>query len=242
MDLLNRSELIHLHNIDLDAPGTPWSNCWRLLDREEKFRADRFRSLSLKRQWTTSRAGLRNILASYCGCSSSKIEFTTGEFGKPELSGEIKQTGIRFNISHSGHMAVVAVAHEIDIGIDIEYKKRIDDWSSVAERFFSPRENIQIRRLNQSRRIDAFYDCWTRKEALIKATGEGLSARLDEFEVSISSGLHIAVLADRSDEQKYIGWRLDNVNIGRDFAGAVATPVREASQILDHGIWRFSNA
>lgn len=242
MESLNRSRFVHLHIVDLDVPCISWGRCWNLLDAGEKSRADRFRSDALSRRWAIARAGLRSALASHCECSPSKIEFADGEFGKPELKGRIAQTGIKFNLSHSGNMAVVAVAHEIDIGIDIEHKKRINDWSSVAGRFFSPRENNQIRRLDQSRRLDAFYDCWTRKEALIKATGEGLSAQLDEFEVSISSGSRIAVLADHSDEQKYIGWRLDKVNIGTGFAGAVATPVRETSRILDHGIWRFSNA
>ena len=138
-------------------------------------------------------------------------------------------------------MAVVAVAPDFDVGIDIELRKPIRDWPGVAARFFAPKENAQLMTLEESQRIDAFFHCWTRKEALIKATGEGLSARLDEFEVSLSADTKQGVIADYSDEQKYVGWRLENIDIGPHFAGAIAIPAQVASQVLDHGAWQFAN-
>lgn len=241
MESSNHSQPIHLHNIDLDAPHSAWQDCCSLLDHLERSRAKRFRSHTMRRRWTVARAGLRGILASHCGCSTSNVEFATGEFGKPELSGAAAASGFRFNLSHSGNMAVVAVAPDFDVGIDIELKKPIRDWPGVAARFFAPKENVQLMALEEPRRIDAFFDCWTRKEALIKATGEGLSARLDEFEVSLSADANLGVVADHSDEQKYIGWRLENVNIGPHFAGAIAMPARVASRIIDHGGWQFAD-
>lgn len=238
----NRSEFIHLHRIDLDAPHIAWGDCWSLLDDAEKSRASQFRSNALKRRWTVARAGLRSILASHCCCSPDIIEFTSGVFGKPELAGAIANTGVTFNLSHSGNMAVVVVAREIDLGIDIEFKKPVSDWASVARRFFSANENARLMNLEQFSRLDAFFDCWTRKEAVIKATGEGMSARLDEFEVSLTPGVTTDVIADISDEQKYIGWRLANVDLGRMFAGAVAARAHANPEYRDHGAWRFTNA
>jgi 4'-phosphopantetheinyl transferase len=233
---------VYTHSIDLDVRCIAGDEYRGSLDDAERSRADRFRSHKLKRQWTVARAGLRNILAYYCGCSPIQIEFALGTFGKPELAGEIANTGVTFNLSHSGNMAVVAVGHNTDMGIDIEFKKFIRDWPGVARRFFSSNENAELMTLEESRRMDAFFDCWTRKEAIIKATGEGLHAQLDDFDVSLAPGGTTTVLADYSDEQKYIGWRLENIDLGEQFAGAVATPACHEYEHCHHGVWEFTYA
>ena len=241
MEAFSRSKLVHLHNIDLDAPGIEWSKCWNLLDVEEKTRASRLRSSCLQRRWVNARAGLRSILASHCECPPSSIEFTSGKFGKPALAGRLAKTGVTFNLSHSGNRAIVAVASDFEVGIDIEVKKPIADWPGVAQRFFSRNENAELAGIHRSHRIDAFYNCWTRKEALIKATGEGLSARLDEFDVSVRPDADIDLLADYSIEQKYAGWQLESVDLCKGFAGAMAIPAQMDPDIRDHGSWGYSN-
>jgi 4'-phosphopantetheinyl transferase len=234
-----RSDIVYTHSIDLDAPGIADDEGRNSLDDAERSRADHFRSHRLRRQWTVARAGLRNILAHYCGCSPIQIEFTLGTFGKPELAGEIAKTGVTFNLSHSGNMAVVAVSHNTDLGVDIEFKKFIKDWPGVARRFFSSNENAKLMAMEESCRVDAFFDCWTRKEAIIKATGEGLHAQLDDFDVSLAPGGTTAVLADYSDEQKYIGWRLENIGLGEQFAGALAIPACHEYGHCHRGMWEF---
>ena len=139
-------------------------------------------------------------------------------------------------------MAVVAVGCETEVGVDIEYKKPVREWAGVARRFFSPAENAELLALNEPRRMDAFFDCWTRKEAIIKATGEGLNARLDEFDVSLTPGAASLVIADYSDEQKYIGWRLKVIDLGQRFAGAVATPAHRDYEHCHHDVWEFEHA
>lgn len=235
-------DAVHLHKLDLDASWMPSVDCWSLLDPAERSRARRFRSKLVGRQWTVARAGLRSILSSYCDCSPTHLKFGHGTFGKPVLSGRASRTGVTFNLSHSGHVAVVAVGMNIDVGIDIELKKRIRDWPNVARRFFSTNENAVLMALEESLRLGAFFDCWTRKEAIIKATGEGLHARLDDFDVSLSPGARNRVVADYSDEQKYIGWQLQSFEVGPGYTGALATPARKDVGLLDHGEWRFGHA
>lgn len=237
-----RSDTVYLHSINLDAAANGPQQCWTLLDEAERSRACRFRSLALRRQWTAARAGLRDILASYCECSPAEIRFASGEFGKPELSGHIAATGVQFNLSHTGNMAMVAVSRGAELGVDIELRKRIGDWARVARRCFSPIENNDLHAVDVGRRMEVFFDCWTRKEAIIKATGEGLYARLDAFDVSLTPGAPTEVVADRSREQKYIGWRLEAIDLGRQYVGAIASP---ASVDMEHrycGEWRFGHA
>ena len=231
------SDTVHLHRLDLGR--APSNDSWRLLDDAERSRACRFLSNELRRQWTVARAGLRSILSTYCDYPAAQLEFGHGIFGKPVLSGRASRSGITFNLSHSGRMAVVAVGIYADLGIDVERKKHIRDWGGIARRFFSSSENEALMAVERSSRIDAFFDCWTRKEAVIKATGEGLHAKLDEFDVSLSPDAMIRVIADYSDEQKYIGWRLQSFKLATGYTGALATPDRNDFEMIDHGEWKL---
>ena len=96
--------------------------------------------------------------------------------------------------------------------------------------------------VEESLRLDAFFDCWTRKEAVIKATGEGLHARLVDFDVSLSPGAEVRVVADHSDEQKYIGWQLRSFDLEPGYTGALATAAWIDLEVIDHGDWRFEHA
>ena len=197
---------------------------------------------TVRRRWIVARAGLRSILSNYCGLPLTDLEFSCGTSGKPVLAGKSAQSRISFNLSHSEAVAVIAVSLDADLGIDVERKQRIRDWQGVARRFFSARENSELMSLEKSARIDAFFDCWTRKEAVIKATGEGLRARLDEFDVALSPGAKVRVIADYSDEQKYIGWRLHTFENAPGYTGALATPARARMDLVDLGEWEFEHA
>ncbi len=233
---------VHLHKLELDASGSLSVDCWRILDGAERARARRFRSDELRRQWTASRAGLRSILSSYCDCSPTQLAFAYGPFGKPVVSGPASKAGITFNLSHSDRVAVVAVGFGAEVGVDVERKKPVRDWPGVARRFFSAREYAELMAVEEPLRLDAFFHCWTRKEAVIKATGEGLRARLDDFDVSLSPDAKVRVVADYSDEQKYVGWRLRSFELRPGYTGALATAAGTELDILDHGEWRFEHA
>lgn len=128
------SNTVHLHRLDLDGPSVTALECWNLLDESERSRARRFRLNEVRGRWTVARAGLRSILSIYCDCSPTELEFGSGPFGKPFLSGSVSRAGVAFNLLHPGCIAVVAVGVDADVGIDVEFKKHIWDWPGVARR------------------------------------------------------------------------------------------------------------
>jgi 4'-phosphopantetheinyl transferase len=235
------SNTVHLHTLNLDESRLTLLECWKLLSEAEQVRALRFRIETVKRRWIVAHAGLRSILSKYCGCTPAELEFERGAFGKPALAGPAAQVGITFNLSHSGMAAVVAVGMDTALGVDVELKKEIPDWPAVAGRFFSRDENAALQAAQESLRCDVFFRCWTRKEAVVKATGEGIGARLEDFDVSLSPAAGIPVIADRSKEQKYICWRLHSFEPWPGYIGALALPDRNSIAFVDCGEWLFEH-
>ena len=154
-----------------------------LLDDEERVRAARFVKLVDRVHWTVARARLRQILAHYLACETSEVEFGLDTYRKPHIDKPVVCPRITFNLSHSGDYMQLAVAESIPIGIDIEQVKAFDNLAQVAERFFAPEESSALLELRDAQRIEPFFRCWTRKEAVLKAVGTGLSTPLDAFVV-----------------------------------------------------------
>lgn len=150
-----------------------------LLSEDEIARADRFRFARDRRRYVTGRGLLRTILARYLRRDPASISFRYGRYGRPELP------ELPFNVSHSEDLGVVAVGLDADIGVDIERLRPEPAEEQVAERFFSPREVVALRSLHRADQPRAFLACWTRKEAFIKALGNGLSLALDSFDVTL---------------------------------------------------------
>lgn len=218
----NLSRTVHLYTIRLDASATEVSACRRLLSEDEVARADRFVSKSTADGWQVCRARLRQILASYCEVEANAIRFTKQENGKPVIAAGLCDADLHFNLSHSHHLAVVSVTKVGAIGVDVEYLRTIGNWERVAARFFSAHEQAQLALVGADLRPRAFYECWTRKEAVIKATGEGLSASLDSFDVSLGPGVQAAVLADRSGHSDDKLWQMDHFEPETGYVAAFA--------------------
>lgn len=155
----------------LDAPNP------RDLSEDELVRADRFVFARDRDRYIAGRARLRQILGQYLFQPADRIVFSYGPFGRPEVA------GVSFNLSHTGDLASLAVAQEIAIGVDIEVVRPID--LAVAEAHFAPAEVQALMALSQSDQTAAFYRCWTRKEAYLKAIGTGLSTDLASFTVTM---------------------------------------------------------
>ena len=117
-----------------------------------------------------------------------KLQFRYGPKGKPELAGKASQRPLHFNVSHSHGLALYAVTREHEIGVDVERIRPDLAGEKIAERFFSSREAATLRELPAHMRQKAFYTCWTRKEAYLKAIGQGITLHLDQFEVSVAPG------------------------------------------------------
>ena len=160
---------------------------------EERFRS--FATDALRARWGTGRGILREVLGGALGCAPAAVQFHYGAHGKPEVRG----SGLKFNISHSGGLAVIALA-TVEVGVDVELprKRRSDD---IARRFYAPGEvERMFAERDDARRADAFFRLWTCKEAFLKVTGEGLSRSTRSYEIALDSPrlLWAAGIADAS--------------------------------------------
>jgi len=227
-----------LHSIKLDASASQQDACWRLLNRDEKALADRFRFPQLSSRWITARAGLKQVLSHYCSSSPEHLRFDHERYGKPVLA----ELNLHFNLSHSHDLALVVVTRAAPVGVDLEYQRPLPDWQDIAEFCFSPSEYRQLLMLSEAQRQTAFYCCWTRKEAVAKATGEGLSARLKSFDVSLVPGEPAAVISDIQPGPFAGPWQLEHLDVADGFVGAVALQCSQDVVIEDHGPWRIGEA
>lgn len=160
-----------------------------MLSADERDRADQYRFERDRNRYTVGRALLRALLARYCDAHPAELVFDYGGFGKPSL-----KDGPSFNLSHSGALALYAFADSGELGVDVELQN--DDFAKdrIAERFFSPAEVRSLRALPAEQQPGAFLCCWTRKEAFIKARGDGLSLALDSFDVTLAPDVPAALL------------------------------------------------
>jgi 4'-phosphopantetheinyl transferase len=165
---------------------------------------------------------LRDILGRYLEVPPCELIFRYSAYGKPALVADVEDGRVRFNVSHSHEMALFAVTCDREVGVDIEFLGREIRGEEIAERFFSPRERATLRALPQEVKHQAFFNCWTRKEAYIKAHGEGLSLPLDQFDVSLAPGEPAALLATRGDAREAWRWSLQALTPGMGYIAALA--------------------
>jgi 4'-phosphopantetheinyl transferase len=186
------------------------------LSPDEVERAAKFHFSRDRDRFIAARGILRDILARYLGRSPGVLRFCYGPFGKPALAEDF-DSNLLFNLSHSDNMALYAIACNSKIGVDLE---RIDASfvkDGIDQKFFSPIEVAELRSLPASARLRAFFNCWTRKEAYVKAVGGGLQISLQSFDVSLAPDEDAAFLSERES-----GWSLRALPVGNDYAAAVA--------------------
>jgi 4'-phosphopantetheinyl transferase len=167
--------------IDLDVAPTRLGD---LLNDEERARASRFRFPVHAHRFAVARGCLRSLLGSYLGCNPKEIAFDYGAWGKPALRAPACE-GLAFNLAHSGAKALIVIGRTEALGIDIEMIRPVADWLDIAMRTFAPAETKALLSLPAHEQMEGFFACWTRKEAVVKLWGEGLSADLTSFEVSL---------------------------------------------------------
>lgn len=192
-----------------------------LLSPDEADRAARFVFARDRRRFIAARAALRSILGERLGESPERLKFAYGPYGKPELADAWRPSGIQFNLAHSGDWALVAVAIGKRIGIDVEQLRPLVEGKDIAQRHFSPRETAQLWSLPLELQEEAFFRCWTRKEAYLKALGCGLSMALDAFDVSLLPDQPAALLAARDDPRAPTHWRMAELRPAAGYLGAV---------------------
>jgi 4'-phosphopantetheinyl transferase len=197
-----------------------------LLSDTERRRADRFAFDRDRNRFIVARARLREMLATRLSVRPESVELTCGVHGKPALARRFADSDLRFNVSHSDDVAVYAFSIGREIGIDIEVVRSIPDADDIAARFFSRRENEAYRALDPSDKPLGFFYCWTRKEAFIKAIGDGLYHALDSFDVSLAPGEPAKILRIKDVPESECGWRLNSFSPLPGLVAAVVTENR----------------
>ncbi len=182
------------------------------LSPEEAARSRRFLREVDRQRFVISHAAVRTILGAYLGAPPNRVELTVRVGGKPELASSPPFPPLCYNLSHSEEMAMVAVALDREVGVDIERLRPFLDIEEIVERYFAPGEQATWRELPDRERLDAFFRCWTRKEAYLKARGIGLSSGLDQVEVSFAPGETARLLRDQSLGQLSDGWQMYDVS------------------------------
>src|SRR5262245_25033079 len=197
-------------------------NFWSVLSEDERNRAHRLRFERDKQEFVGARGYLRCILAHYLGTQAGDVEFSYGAAGKPELSDRFASSGLRFNLSHSDGLALYAVAQDREVGVDLERIHELADAEQIAQHFFSTQENTMLRNLAAHQKSRGFFNCWTRKEALVKGLGDGLSRRLGSFTVSLAPGEPARLLSCESEARAADNWVLRDLTGMPAYAAAVA--------------------
>jgi len=211
-------DMVHVWAIDLARSDDECNELAGILSEDELRRAANMRVDHARRQFIVSRSCLRLLLARYFGGDPGDIQFVIGEHGKPSVA----DTALRFNLSHSHELALIAVASERELGVDIERTRRRRDPLRIARRYFTRAENDAIEGADD--RVIAFYRYWVAKEALLKATGLGLAAGLGSFEVALTPVPRIVHIG--GDARAAARWSLDMLQLPRGYAAALVTEGR----------------
>jgi 4'-phosphopantetheinyl transferase len=215
------SDEVHVFRAGLDQPAARLQSLFATLAADERARAERFYFQRDRSRFVAARGVLRTILSCYLALKPSELRFDYGAQGKPAVANSCGRM-LRFNISHSYSLALVAVTWGREIGVDLERVSAEVAKEQVAERFFSPREVAELRSLPVERHTEAFFQCWTRKEAYIKARAVGLSLPLDQFDVSLVPGEPVALLSTQGDRDEASRWSLRELVPGPSYFAALA--------------------
>ena len=213
---------IHVWAVPLDPPPGTVERLARSLAADEWERALRFRFDRHRRRYQVGRAVLRELLGAYLGMPASEVVFSYGPRGKPYLGGPAATGGLSFNLSNSHELALVGLLRGPEIGVDLEFLKPMPDLEQIAERFFSASEREALRELPAGRKREGFFNCWTRKEAYLKAVGEGLAAPLDSFDVTLIPGEPPRMLTLKGDAERARRWSYRCFRPAGDYIGALA--------------------
>jgi len=213
---------IHVWRVSLAQTESCLQNLQQTLSTDERTKADRFRFPKDRSQFIVSRGALRAILSRYLNISSHILRFDYNPYGKPSLTVAQGGNTLRFNLSHSRGMALIAITKNRDIGVDLEGINQNFSCLEIAEKFFSPLENSVLRSLPEHLQATAFFTCWTRKEAYIKAVGKGLSIPLNQFDVSLAPGEPAALLNVEGNPEEASKWSLIELFPSSDMVAAVA--------------------
>ena len=216
-----KSQEVHVWRMDLRSIHAQHMQLTKLLSPDEWAKAQSFHFEKDRERFIITRAMLRTILGHYLQQRPEALTFEYTSYGKPVLFNHEGGNSMSFNVSHSGDMALYAVASHSLVGIDVENVRRDQDIITIAQRFFTARENSSIIEGGENARY-IFYQYWTRKEALLKAMGKGVSYPMEQCDVSEVNGDRLAPVVLPNDEANNTNWYVMDLFPGDDYAGAIA--------------------
>lgn len=215
-----QADTVDVWRTDLQVKDGLVASLLPLLSEDERARANRFYFQKDHDRFTIARARLRLVLSFYLDIPAQQLQFQYSQTGKPSL---VDQPSLCFNLSHSHQLALYAVAWNREVGIDVEQIRPDRDCESIAARFFSAQEQATLSQLSPDLKLQGFFNCWTRKEAFVKAIGKGLSLPLDQFAVSLSPDEPARLLqVDWGAPQQVNQWVIEALDVGAEYAAAVA--------------------
>ncbi|MFQ5610895.1 MAG: 4'-phosphopantetheinyl transferase family protein [Anaerolineae bacterium] len=221
------SNEVHVWWADLDANVSRYAGLRHILAADERARADRYRFQQDRQRYTVGRGLLRTILGGYLGMEPGYLRFRYSPFGKPALVPAPGGDTLNFNVSHADGLALFAITRHRQIGVDVERIRTDFVCEPVAEHFFSARERAALRAVPPEMKYMAFFACWTRKEAYVKARGEGLSLPLDQFDVSLIPGEPAITLNASGAPEEASRWLLHELRPAPGYIAALAAEGRD---------------
>jgi 4'-phosphopantetheinyl transferase len=220
--LLLEGKEIHVWRVLLDQLAQNIPILWDILPGDEQRRADQFAYATDRNHFIVARGMLRMILSRYTAIEPRDLRFSYNPYGKPFLDSAPGKIPICFNLSHSHDVALYAITQRRHVGIDIERVRQNIDIETIAKAYFSAHEYQLLRELPSEAQHEAFFMCWTRKEAYIKARGEGLSYPLDRFTVSLEPGDSAVILQNDNEPSEALQWMLYHLVPELGYIGAMA--------------------
>jgi 4'-phosphopantetheinyl transferase len=217
---------VHVWRAWLDLPPLEIVSIKVTVSNTEMERAEKFHFQNDRNRFIAAHSYLRQVLARYLDLEPDEICYTYNEHGKPELDPGFDQ--LRFNLSHSKSVGLIAVTMKSRIGVDVELIKHNKDIKQIAQRFFSPGEIEQLLNQPDSQHDEAFFRCWTRKEAYLKALGVGMLIPLNQFEVDFAPGVPPRIKHTVGKESEAARWSLYHINPKEKYIGALAVEGKSA--------------
>ena len=214
-----RGRDVHVWSVRTDDGEAEVPRFRLVLSPPERDRAAKFRFKGLRNGFILGRGALRLLLGRYLDICPDAVQFRYGGNQKPALAPEHR---VKFNVSHSGGLAVFAFTLDREIGVDVEQIRSVPDMTAIAKRFFCLEEAADLMSLAASERARAFFRCWTRKEAYVKALGNGLSEPLDSFRVTVNPDVPAGLVHVAHDSRAAKLWTLHDLALAPGYEGTLA--------------------
>ena len=208
---------VHVWRVPLNIPDKLLNQLFQLLNKDENDRANRFHFEKDRKRYISTRGHLRVLLGKYLKQEPDTLVFRYNKYGKPFLT----DNSIEFNVSHSNDLGLIAFDQDQEIGVDIEWMRPDFGGLKIAKRFFSSEEVLELEALPPDEQAQGFFNCWSRKEAYIKALGKGLAIPLDKFSVNLSPGIKAVLLSTTHNPQALYNYKLFNIKTDPDYASAL---------------------